>query len=232
MEHGARKGIGHRRSGVAAAALVTALALAACGEDPAAPGGSETVEEQLARLDGEVAGLDGGQTELATDVAAFLRPPDVERPPLRSRSLLVALTHRALRVVAAEQGREKVRELLAPIFESLRQARRARLAGEFEAAREFLLEARLGMAQIVVRVFGPEVSVRVLDAVSERVRALFARLEEAEAAGAEHPRVRALLERAAELLAESSRALEAGEPALSLERSTRAADLLHHWLDG
>jgi hypothetical protein len=61
---------------------------------------------------------------------------------------------------------------------------------------------------------------------------LFSRLAAAEAAGHAHPRVRALLGRAAALLPESRRALDAGEPAFSLERSTRAADRLHHWLDG
>ncbi len=215
----------------AAATVLLVLAVSACGEDPAGPATQESIETELARLDGDVLALGGGQTDMPSDVADFIAPPR-DRPPVDSRSLLVALTHRAIRIVAHEDGPEAAHRLLAPVFEALRKARRAREAGEFELAREFLLEARLAMAQIVVRVLGPEVSERVLDGVGERVRVLFARLEEAEAAGEEHPRVRALLERAADLLRESSRALEAGDPALSLERSTRAADLLHHWLDG
>jgi hypothetical protein len=229
-----RKPASRRRRTIALAplaALFAALALASCGEGPAAPDASSaSLEADLAALDQDVAAVGGGQVDLAADVDAFLGPRD--RPSLGSRSLLVALTHRALRVVASEQGPEAARELLAPILQTLRQARRAREAGEFELARALLMEARLGMARIVVRVLGPEVAVRVLEGTSERVRVLFTRLEAAEAEGHEHPRVRALLERAAELLRESRRALEAGEPAFSLERSTRAADLLHHWLDG
>lgn len=217
---------------IRAAAVLLALAVSACGGDVAGPATPDSIETELARLDGDVLALGGGQTDMPADVATFLAPLERDRPPVDSRSLLVALTHRAVRIVAHEEGPEAARLLLAPVFEALQKAKRARQAGERELAREFLLEARLAMAGIVVRVLGPGVSERVLDGVSERVRILFARLEAAEAAGEEHPRVRALLERAAELLRESRRALEAGDPALSLERSTRAADLLHHWLDG
>ncbi|HUG02727.1 MAG TPA: hypothetical protein VML95_12740 [Longimicrobiales bacterium] len=223
---------GGRRGTAGIVPLLLALALSACGEDVAGPpAAGDSIEDELSRLDGDVLELGGGQTDMPSDVAAFMEARERDRPPVESRSLLVALTHRAIRLVGREQGPEAARALLAPILESLQKAKRARRAGEFEMAREFLLEARLGMARIVVRVLGPEVSVRVLDGVSERVRVLFARLQEAEANGEEHPRVRALLERAAELLRESRRALENGHPALSLERSTRAADLLHHWLD-
>ncbi|MEN8375120.1 MAG: hypothetical protein ABFS34_06685 [Gemmatimonadota bacterium] len=224
-------------AGIAASRLwaipaLLALMLAACGEDPTVPQPSaDGIEADLTRLDSEALGEGDGQLAMESDVAAFVGPPR-DRPPVDSRSLLVGLTHRAIRIVAEEEGPEAARALLAPVFEALQSARRARQAGELELAREFLLEARLRMAQIVVHVLGPEVSVRVLNGVSERVHALFTRLEEAEANGEEHPRVRALLERAAELLRQSARALEGGHPALSLERSTRAADLLHHWLDG
>ena len=177
------------------------VTFAACSFDSAGPGpGSE--ELALAR-DAQVIAQDVGATTGTTYDRWFARLLDTLRT-----------TDDPEAQAFVQQARE-YREL----------ARRAREAGDYAAAREYLRLSFRALLAAVIEIY-PNAPARTGAAVDEAVARIELRLGDREA-----PRIRRVLTHVRELRNEADRALANGDPVTALAINLRAMQILHRMVD-
>lgn len=184
--------------------LALAVLATACSQDPAGPGSQEM---QLAQ-DAQLIAHEVGATSGATYDRWFGRLLDTLRTTDDPEALAFL-----------EQARE-YRE----------QARQAREAGDFEAAREFLRLSFRALLSAVIEIY-PNAPARTGAAVDEAVARIERFLGDREA-----PRIRRVLIHVRELRNRADRAMAAGDPVTALAINLRAMHILHrlvhHLRDG
>lgn len=201
--------------------LAGALLLGACAELPA---GLET------DVDAGLTAEQGTGQEVAATSAALAFDATLEASRGHGRGSLPTLEHAwqvALRAIAEAEGPEAAAAIRARHRSLLAEAKAAADAGNDERARELYEAAHQLQLETVVYAFGERVAVRLHGIVGERLRALDARADEAEANGADVTRVRALLRDAGALHLEAEAALRNGDALAALDADFAAADLLN-----
>lgn len=162
-------------------ALVAALAVAGCSEDPAGPA---AVQEDLT--------LDGTS-----------RAGDAQGPGARAGGVLGVLFRNALREVRADAGEDAVQAILTELRTVRQAAAELRRAGDREGALAKMEEAHLLVATTIVRELGTAPVERLLAAVDTRLSAIDARIEALDASGRDVTRLEARQARIADLAAQA-----------------------------
>jgi hypothetical protein len=129
--------------------------------------------------------------------------------------------------VEREHGTEAVQALFATLRGIEARIRAAREAGDRRALQQALDAAHAEKLRIVLRVFGDDAVVRVLDATARVADAVAERIEELEAAGRDVSRLEARLRDVARLHAAGTAALEAGESVRALDFALKAGGLVN-----
>jgi len=179
--------------------LAVALFAAACSADTAGPLSDEVMLAQEAQLIAQEVGAATGATH--------------DRWLERLRDTL--LTTDDPEALAFLQQAREYREL----------ARRARDAGDFEAARRYLHLSFRALLSAVIEIY-PNAPARTGAAVDEVVARIELRLGDREA-----PRIRAVLTHVRDLRNQADFALANGEPVVALAINLRAMQILHRMVE-
>lgn len=160
-------------------ALVAAVALAGCSEDPTGPAAAQ---EDLA-------------------LGGAMRAGDGQGPGARAGGVLSDLFRRALRQVHADGGDAAVRAVLTEVRTVREQAAELRRTGDREGALAKMQEAHLLVATTIVRELGTTPVERLLAATDARLEAIDARIDARAASGYDVARLEERRARIADLVA-------------------------------
>jgi hypothetical protein len=148
-------------------------------------------------------------------------------------SLLTELFNHSISVIHRTHGAEAAADVLARIERLRSAAAAARAEGNVDLARRLVAELHQQMAEVVVRVLGPQVADRVVHHAEIRVAELHARIRRLETGGHEvPPRVEQLAAETAGLVRSAHASLEADNPAEALLAAVKAIDLLNAFQRG